>query len=96
MNDQYIPEGKDPQRWRIAKKRASFKRHLAVYIAVNLFLWLVWFFTGSRNDEAGIPWPAWASVGWGIGLAFNYMGAYISTGIGSVEREYDKLTNHSS
>ena len=54
MNDQYIPEGKDPQRWRIAKRRASFKRHLAVYIVVNLFLWLVWFFTGSRNDEAGI------------------------------------------
>lgn len=96
MNDQYIPEGKDPQRWRIAKRRASFKRHLAVYIVVNLFLWLVWLFTGTRNDESGIPWPAWASVGWGIGLAFNYMGAYISTGIGSVEREYDKLTKHSS
>ena len=32
-------EERDKQLWRIAKKRAGFKKHLASYIIVNGFLW---------------------------------------------------------
>lgn len=31
-------EGKDPELWEIAQKRAGFKRHGMVYIIVNGFL----------------------------------------------------------
>lgn len=88
------PPGKDPGLWRLAKKRASFKRHLSVYVLVNAFLWLVWAFTGNENYDSGLPWPAWTTFGWAIGLAFHYLGAYAETS--TVETEYDKLTQNQS
>jgi hypothetical protein len=89
------PPGRDADLWRIAQKRASFKSHLATYIIVIGFLWLLWFFTGDRSFNDGIPWPAWATVGWGIGLLFNYLGAYVHT-TDAVENEYQKLKNQQS
>jgi hypothetical protein len=69
-------EKEDKKLWRLAKKRADFKRHAITYVIVNIFLWLVWLFTkgGHMNWEGGwhLPWPAWVSLGWGIGLAMNY------------------------
>lgn len=90
------PEGKDPQLWHIARKRASFKSHLITYLIVNAGLWLIWYFTGGRTYGSGIPWPAWSLFGWGIGLVSHYIGAYHTAGINPVEKEYDRLTqNHS-
>jgi hypothetical protein len=43
-------ENRDEQLWRIAKKRAGFKKHLATYIIINGFLWAVWFFTKGSAD----------------------------------------------
>jgi hypothetical protein len=91
MHYQNAPEGKDPHLWHLARKRAAFKRHLAVYLIVNLFLWLIWYFNGARIYNDSIPWPLWTTGGWGIGLAFHYMGAYVATGDRSVDREYEKL-----
>ena len=95
MDYRTVPEGKDPQLWQLANKRAGFKRHLATYLVINIFLWLIWWFTGEKNNNGGIPWPAWTSAGWGIGLLFHYIGAYVNTGNNSVEREYEKLKNQS-
>ena len=67
---------KDKQLWEIAQKRASFKRHLMTYIVVNIFMWAVWAMTGSHRYNSGMPWPLWSTLGWGIGLAFHYFGAY--------------------
>ena len=86
------PQGKDPQLWDIARKRASFKSHLITYLIVNLGLWLIWYFTGARTYGNNIPWPAWSSFGWGIGLAAHYASAYMSNGTNAVEKEYEKLT----
>ena len=36
------------------------------------------------------PWPVWPMFGWGIGVLFNYFGAYKSTDH-LAEREYQKL-----
>lgn len=82
---------KDRALWELARKRASFKAHLLSYLVVNAFLWMFWFF--AANDRVnGYPWPLWASVGWGIGLVFHYLGAYVWTSGGDpVEREYQKL-----
>ena len=97
MSDhQPAPEGKDPLLWEIAKKRASFKGHLASYVIVNGFLWALWYFTSYRHHldfEGGdfLPWPIWPTLGWGIGIAFHFAGAYIFPESNSVEREYQKL-----
>ena len=83
---------KDPHLWEIAKRRASFKTHLATYIVVNGFLWAIWFFTS--NSEIRInsyPWPVWSTLGWGIGLVFHFIGAYVSPKENSAEKEYEKL-----
>lgn len=94
MNYQPTPEGKDPLLWQTAHRRVSFKKHLVSYVIVNLFLWLVWFFTGPQIEEPGLPWPIWSGIGWGIGLAFHYFNAYVANPYNSVEREYDKLTGN--
>ena len=86
------PDGKDPQLWHIARKRASFKSHLITYLIVNTGLWLIWYFTGARTYGGGIPWPAWSMFGWGIGLVSHCVSAYTNSGENAVEKEYDKLT----
>ena len=88
------PEGKDPHLWHTARKRASFKSHLLIYLLVNAGLWLLWYFTGARTYGTSIPWPAWSTFGWGIGLVSHYIGAYHSGGHNAVEKEYEKLTKN--
>ena len=34
-----------------AKKRVAFKKHVTVYILVNLFLWLLFFFLFRGNED---------------------------------------------
>lgn len=87
------PEGRDPQLWRIAEARASFRTHLVTYLIINAFLWALWFFGNQNAGRTGIPWPAFASFGWGIGLVFHYLGAFVFTKSNSVEQEYEKLVN---
>lgn len=83
---------KDPELWEIAQKRVSFRSHLTVYIIMNLFFWIIWFFSGQKTTGGnGLPWPVWPGVGWGIGLVFHYLGAYVNPKNNSVEREYQKL-----
>jgi hypothetical protein len=90
--DSSAPPDRDPQLWAIAQKRASFKYHLAVYVVINIFFWVLWYFSGARIEErANWPWPVWPMFGWGIGLVFHYLGAYVFPRDNSVEREYDKL-----
>jgi 2TM domain len=84
--------GRDPQLWEIAKRRASFKYHLGTYVVVNGFLWAIWLLTD--NDRAGdgrYPWPIWSTLGWGIGLFFHFLGAYVYPKENSAEKEYEKL-----
>ncbi|TCZ74785.1 2TM domain-containing protein [Flaviaesturariibacter aridisoli] len=93
MNYNDIPQDKDPHLWRIARRRAGFRRSLFTYLTVNAFLWAIWYFTGARSYGAGVPWPVWPTLGWGIGIAAQWFGAF---GPGSnhadpAESEYQKL-----
>ena len=91
-NDQQPPAGKDPELWELAKKRAGFKSHFVAYVIVNVFLWAMWFFSGQRiYHGSNIPWPLWTTLGWGIGLAFHFAGAYVFPKVYSTEKEYQKL-----
>jgi len=101
---QPVPEGKDPELWEIAQKRAGFKKHVTTYIIINAFLWALWYFTGNQSGNLDIskwtsgnlPWPLWSTLGWGIGLAFHFAGAYLFHGSNSVDREYEKLKSRQS
>ncbi|MEO8173432.1 MAG: 2TM domain-containing protein [Sediminibacterium sp.] len=86
--------------WRIAKKRARFKKQLISYVLVSCFLWGIWFMSGSEinydSDFPGFPnfpWPAWIMFWWGIGLVFCFVNAYLVNTPNAVENEYQKLKN---
>jgi hypothetical protein len=87
-----MPDPKEQMLWEIARKRASFKSHLFSYIVVNCFLWALWYF-GDGYDSGKYPWPIWPTLGWGIGLVFHFIGAYIYPQEDAVQREYEKLKN---
>jgi hypothetical protein len=80
------------------KEREKLKWHAATYLIINLFLWGIWLviaLTNSPHDWQGV-WPIWVTLGWGIGLAFNFFGYY--TGRSSearreelIEREMEKM-----
>ena len=55
---------------RIQAKR-GFRVHLAVYLAVNALLVLIWAMSG-----AGYFWPVWPMFGWGIGVAAHAAGVF--------------------
>ncbi|MGH2574272.1 MAG: 2TM domain-containing protein [Ignavibacteria bacterium] len=82
---------KDEKLWRIAKRRAEFKRHLFTYLLVNLFLWGIWLFAGLKNGHFGFIWPFFVTVGWGIGLTSNYLAVYTNIKESLADREYHKL-----
>lgn len=89
-----MEEQRDEKLWALAKKRASFQRSLASYFIINAFLWCIWWFTTGRYGyNGGMPWPAWAMLGWGIGLFFQYLNAYGGGKNDLVEKEYQKLKN---
>lgn len=76
----------DNQLHELARKRVEFRTHLVVYLITNVFLWLIWYFTGQ-----GYLWPIWPMAGWGIGLVFHYIFEYRSSRLFSEEEEYQKL-----
>ena len=82
---------RDPELWEIAKRRASFRYHLFTYLVINAFLWTIWLLTGSDDGKRDYPWPIWSTLGWGVGLFFHFLGAYVFRKDNSVEREYQKL-----
>jgi hypothetical protein len=85
---------KDKELWKLAKKRVGFRRHLATYLVMNIFFWMMWYFTDHhREDEEmnGIPWPVFPMLGWGLGVVFNYLGVFVFTRPEAVEKEYEKL-----
>ena len=82
---------RDEKLWRLAKHRASFKRHFATYLVMNVFFWAMWFWGSQSHTHNGLPWPVWPTLGWGLGLAFHYIRAYVSPNSNSVVREYEKL-----
>ena len=83
---------RDENLWRIARKRANFRRSFYTYIVINALLWGIWWFTsGQKNGLHGYPWPIWVMLGWGIGIAFQYFGAYHGSKQDLQEEEYEKL-----
>ena len=95
-NEQLPTTDRDETLWAIAKKRVAFKKSFLTYAIINTFLWSIWFFSGRNfgNGNYNWPWPIWVTLGWGIGIAFQYRDAYLTSGSNSVQKEYDKLKNN--
>jgi len=53
------------------KEKDDFKVHVAVYLAVNIMLVGIWWFTGG-----GYFWPIFPILGWGVGVVINGYVAY--------------------
>ena len=86
-----MPIERDEELWRLAKKRAHFQRSLVSYFVINAFLWIIWWFTSHHHTREGLPWPGWVMLGWGIGLVFQYLGAYGGSRQSLADKEYQKL-----
>lgn len=92
MQNNYQQSSRDPELWDLAKRRASFRTHAITYVVINAFLWVLWYFTTNRGHEAGsIPWAIYPTLGWGVGLLFHYLGAFVSERHNRVEDEYNRL-----
>ena len=75
MEPTNLTPARNPQLWQQAKSRARFKSHLFTYLAVNALLWTIWALTDHGHHEV-LPWPAWATIFWGIGLVFRGIRTY--------------------
>lgn len=78
----------DEALWKIAKKRSAFKLVLIIYLVINGFLVGLWYFTTGPQSYF---WPAWCMLGWGFGLIFQFIDAYVTNGIFSEDKEFEKL-----
>ena len=68
-----------------ARKRAEaklgFYLHLAVYIVINILLIII-----NLSTSTQYLWFKWPLIGWGIGVFFHALGAFVFSG-GSVIKE---------
>lgn len=64
----------DPEHERIAQQRASAKlgwyRHAAIYLIVNLGLFILAFYQGRG-------WAIYPALGWGLGLAIHGVAVWL-------------------
>lgn len=87
-----IQSEKENMLWKEAKRRVEFKNHLYTYLIINSLLWTIWLIGEWREENSSFPWPLYSTLGWGIGVFFNYIGAYHSKNkLDKVEEEYQKL-----
>jgi hypothetical protein len=58
---------------RIHQKKA-FQSMIASFVIINVFLWTIW--AVSDTNKSGFPWPAWVTLGWGVGVAITAWNTY--------------------
>jgi len=73
----------DIRRKAIARVQAKkgFFTHLTVYLAVNIFLWVIWLVTTGgtawgTGSMRGYMWPLFPTLGWGIGLVIHCVSVF--------------------
>jgi hypothetical protein len=78
----------DEDLWKIARRRTSLKRNLAIYFFVNTVFVVTWYLSSGIGSYF---WPVWPMLGWGASLAFQYGSAYHNNSLFSTEEEYERL-----
>ena len=64
------------------QKKLAFRIHLAIYVGVNLLLLLINLSTSPDN-----LWVKWPILGWGIGIVFHGLNAYVFPGASTITDE---------
>lgn len=61
-----------------ASKRAGFKIHVGIFILVNLFFWVIWYFVFRGNDaeKTGLNAVLFLSIAWLIAIVGHYFIVY--------------------
>jgi len=80
----------DEKLYEEAEARVGFKRHLMIYFLINAFIWIFWYWTRASDGHYDGYWPAYTTLGWGIGVVSHFIGVY-GTGSSAIEREFEKL-----
>ncbi len=72
------------------RRKKAFQAQVVSYVVINVFLWGLWLFTKGDGNQGF--WPAWVTLGWGIGLAFSAWHAYGEKPIteADIQREMQK------
>ena len=86
----------DEMLWRIARRRAEFKKRLIIYLIVNIIVWGAWIISSIISRHFGFIWPVFITLGWGIGLTLNYINTYTGFKDSMVQKEYQKLKEQSN
>ncbi|HRE47299.1 MAG TPA: 2TM domain-containing protein [Aggregatilineales bacterium] len=79
------------------KQRQEFFIHFAIYIAINLVLWVVYLFnlvdpfTMFDINEFRFPYPLLVMIAWGIGLLSHGLDTYFKTSDRLVNRREDAI-----
>lgn len=77
---------KNNEAYQQAKKRVEiklgFKIHVAVYVGVNLLLLMI-----NLSTPGDYLWVKWPALGWGIGLLFHALNAYVFPGKTTINDE---------
>ena len=92
MTDLLAPEMEAPRREQALeqlKRRREFRTHLAAYVLVNAFLWLIWAVVLTAADGTWLPWPLFPMAGWGIGLVFHAWDTYGRRPFSDAEIEHE-------
>ena len=74
----------------IAKEKIGFYVHFLIYVLVNLFLFVQWYWITSG---VGFPWCITTTLGWGIGIVAHFVVVFIISHPTTKleEKEYQKL-----
>lgn len=73
-----------------AEDKAGFFVHLTIYLAVNVFLVLMWYTTSGPGTY---PWFWLITAGWGIGVAGHFVAVFAGEGYveHAAQRELQRL-----
>lgn len=81
-----------------AHARASFKKHLIIFILINLLLWVIWYFVFKPKGSTGTDVAhvcAFVTIAWLLILAGHYVFVYVFNAT-LVEKELKHLKSQIS
>ncbi len=69
-----------------AQEKLGFYIHFSVYVIINAFLILIWWFVAGD----GFPWFLFILAFWGVGIVAHFIGTFAGTER-MTQREYERL-----
>lgn len=73
-------------------KKVKFYTNFGAYLIICTFLTFIDYFDKGKGGYFGIEWAYWVWLGWGIGIAFGFMNAFVYPNIEDklIQKELDK------